>query len=189
VIADDYVTIVPFWIEKTLARNNCKLDTIFDYTKLRQFVALDDVISLLSLQDKFNIFNGRTLANDLLSSWQKTADAYGLSEIQNTVSPLSYSEDLDQENNQRLEPLDSSLKSDDESTVYYKLYAGMDRLFVIIYPGFRQYISKIENQYKVTVEQLLLFYSYMKCNEVSKLPVFRKYIFLLLARQSPKATV
>ena len=177
---------LPSWVETALKRNGCNLDICLDYEQLRGILSLEDMSGLLALQDLKSVTRDEsTDSSTLLSSWRLGAKGTQLDEINSTIVPLSCSKELREELTLRLSLTDSTppINMDGPPAVYYKVVdIGRSTAAFITYPGYINFINKPENEYNVVVDQLKIFYVYLKSNQVSLLPLFKKYLLLLATR-------
>lgn len=185
-VSQETFIYLPSWVETALKRNGCNLDICLDYEQLRGILSLEDMSGLLAIQDlKLVTRDESTVSSALLSSWRQSAKGVQLDEINSTIVPLSCSKELREELTVRLSSTDSnpSIKLDGAPAVYYKVVdIGRSIAAFIVYPGFIDFVNKPENEYNVVVDQLKIFYVYLKSNQVSLLPLFKKYLLLLAAR-------
>lgn len=188
----DTSVFIPYWIEAALKRNSCSPEVCLNYTKLRQFVSLDDAVGFLALQETKSITRkeGNEVVRTLFSMWSESAEGAHAAEFQQAVVPMSRSIELEKDLLARLSLKDNSAMLGtptngqiDQENVYYKqIDLGGITHGVVIYPGFVEFIHTPENEFKFVVDQLKVFYVYLKSYQVSLMPVFRKYLYLLSAR-------
>lgn len=172
---------IPFWVETALQRNSCAMDVCLDYSQIRCILSLEDMSGLLALQDCKSVTRDESALNrTLLTSWNETAMGAQRIELDSTIIPLARSNELKDEICKRLQKCSDTGDAIENETVYYKLVdISRDVAAMVVYPGFPEYVSKPENEYKVLVDQLKIFYVYMKLHQVSLLPIFRRYVLLL----------
>ena len=177
---------LPFWVETAMARNGLALEACLDYGQVRQILSLEDMSGLLALQDISVVTreDGGS-SRTLLTNWYESAKGAHLIELNSSIIPLARSNELSQEIIKRLsvdhalaQPT-NSVTNTLESTFYKIVDINRGVAVLVMYEGFPLFISKPENEFKVTVEQLKIFYMYLKVHQVSALPLFRRYLSLL----------
>lgn len=162
--------LIPFWIEKALKRNNLSLTESLNYSTLRGLLSLSDLSAFLKFQncDNYSITTGEN--NTLLSSWERSCKESV--ELVSTVVPLSCEESAtvyinESYSNGTPVQADKPFRIVDLDREHYG---------VVIYPGFRDYVTNKLN--KVTYFETILevLYKYFEVYEVSQLPIFRDYL-------------
>ena len=179
----EQLVFIPPWVETAVSRSNLTLEACLDYSKIRPILSLEDMSGFLALQDIGKLTGEESDYNGtLLSSWQESAGAQ-ISELTNAIVPLSHSNEPSEELIQRLS-LDTEYvnNSDPQNTFYRTVDLGRGKAAFVVYPGYFEYIKKPENQYKVVVDQLKLFYVYLKPYQVAGLSLFTRYLKLLSNR-------
>lgn len=186
---------LPFWVEAAFKRNGCSLDACLDFGQARQILSLEDMSGLLALQDiKAVTRDESVLSRTLLTSWYESAKGAQRIELDSSIIPLARSNELKEEILNRLlessNVSETSLSETAPARIFYKV-VDLDRNAsgMVVYSGFPEFISKPENEYKVVVDQLKIFYVYLKAYQVSLLPLFGRYLYLLKARITPLLAV
>lgn len=180
---------IPYWVETALNRSSLSLNTCLDYAKLRQILSLEDMSGLLAIQDIKSLTREESSFNNgtLFSMWSQSIPDAMKSEFLQAVVPMSRSTELKINILKRLEtsevPAPFLLPGIDQAPVeptYYKVVdiAGATNA-IVIYKGFATFVSDPENEYKFVVDQLKVFYVYLKAYQVSLLPIFKKYLRML----------
>ena len=182
---------VPYWVETALNRNSLPLNACLDYSKLRQILTLEDMSGLLALQDIKSLTReeGSNIAGTLFSMWNNSVTDAQRPEFTQAIVPMSRSTELKietvkrfEENDYLLGSIGIGLPSDQQAPepIFYKIVdAGGATSLVVLYKGFQKFISEPDNEYKFVVDQLKIFYVYLKAYQVSHLSVFKKYLRLL----------
>lgn len=180
---------VPYWVETALNRNSLPLNACLDYSKLRQILTLEDMSGLLALQDIKSLTReeGSNIAGTLFSMWNTSVTDAQRPEFTQAIVPMSRSTELKietlkrfEENDQVLVSIGLPLDQQAPEPVFYKIVdAGGTASLVVLYKGFQKFICDPNNEYKFAVDQLKIFYVYLKSYQVSHLSVFKKYLRLL----------
>lgn len=172
--------LLPYWAEKVLKRNKLSLKDILDYEKIRKFFSMEDLASLLSIQETsvletFKLISLRTV---LLSSWEKTSGALKV-ELGSTVLPLSYSEEVKRYVTQRLTAEENAASQDVKNSVYRVVDIERNTFCIVLKPGFTKLHESSESLLEFVRDILKVFYVYHKVEDVSREPIFKTYLNLL----------
>jgi hypothetical protein len=124
--------------------------------------------------------------------WSESAEGAQAAEFQQAVVPMSRSIELEKDILARLSFKDKStmvvqptvVDPDSEEVFYKQTDLGGSIHGVVVYKGFVEFICTPENEFKFVVDQLKVFYVYLKSYQVSLMPVFRKYLHLLSSRSN-----
>jgi len=188
VTREDFV-FLPFWVEAAMNRNSCSLTNVLDYSEIRKILSLEDMSGLLALQEIKDVTRDESESNrTLLNIWNESAEGTHKTELDSVVIPMSRSNELKQELLIRLSNdsncYETVQSASQASTVTYYKVVDLGRVTsaMVVYKGFPDFVKDPENEYNVVVDQLKVFYVYLKSYQVSLLPVFRRYLTLLVKR-------
>lgn len=169
-----------------MVRNGLEVDACLDYNQVRQILSLEDTAGLLALQDISVLTREESgSSRTLLTNWYESAKGVQLIELNSSIIPLARSNELKKEITERLNPSINGFVTQEEVSAFYKIVdVNRGVAVLVLYEGFPSFISKPENELKMTVEQLKVFYIYLKVNIVSQTAMFKRYLSLLNNKRS-----
>lgn len=167
--------LIPYWVEAVLKRNKLGLKDVLNYDTIRPIMSMEDLSGLLSLQHDHNIQILKNIYTSiLLSSWDKTINQKYKVELDSTVLPLSYSEEIIKDVSLRF---NSNDEINDENTNTFKV-VDIDRntLCIVLNKNFSSNILNKNTERELITSILKVFYVYNKVNDVSKNQIFTRYL-------------
>lgn len=178
------IILIPYWIQDTLRRRGLPLATVLDFKALRQVLPLEDIATLVALQDYWGTVCGlrEPCVGDVVLTWFKQVGFAGSEDNQqlsNTVIPLSKDASIRKDLQARLFEGSVRLEHREDPYITYDLtpeFAG-----AVISPGFFGGRSEHKLVLRFVQAMLKVLYVYEPHHEVAKAPLFRRYLSLLSA--------
>jgi hypothetical protein len=170
------IKIVPGWVFRSFIRNKLTIQEMASYSKVRKVLSVDDLAELVYMNGCYKI-QGALLGKDLdlKNSWWYTEFFEGISneerlEFQNSVVPLSYSEETAESVKMRLNA------SNDVSDCGYQVIATADCIYLVLNEGFDTNMREPAKLAEFVEKYLQTCYSIYPVREVSCLPVYELYL-------------
>lgn len=166
--------VVPGWIQRALLRNRLNTIDLLEYSKVRQVLSLDDMAEWVYMNDRFEI-NRVKLSNCHLGNvWHSLSPTDKL-EIQNSVQPLSGSEEIASSANHKLNEISDKI-GNPLGNQNYQFIRIDNILYVVLSEGF---LSTMKDQalLREFIEKYLKeCYAMVSVADVSKLSIFELYM-------------
>jgi hypothetical protein len=163
------IFVIPDWIYRNVIRNKLNIIDIADYSKIRSIFSIDDMAEWFYLNDKLKIDDIR-ISNEWLDCFWHSISPSQLTEVRNSVLPLSGSEEIAHSAKLRLTK-DSNLS---KST--YKFIVINNILYIILSEGFITHIQNPANKLDFVKNYLKECYAMASVSEVAKLSIFDLYL-------------
>jgi hypothetical protein len=162
------VYIVPGWVYRALYRNKMNLDDLFDYTKARQFLSVDDMAEMVFLQRSFAV-DGCLLSNNWEPCFMNgTPDRSKINQEFDTIQRIA--SDLITSNN-----VMAKLERPTTEASYDFIKAN-DRLIVVVREGFGITLQNPESKQEFVKNYMKELYAMAAVADVNKLEIFKLYL-------------
>lgn len=170
------VILIPYWVEAVLKRNKLGLKDVLNYDLIRPLMSMEDLSELLSIQHSNIIQILKNIYSDiLLSSWEKTINQKHKVELDSTVIPLSYSEEIIKNISNRFEQSINE-NVDDNSKSFRVVDIDRNILCVVVNKDLFTNVLDKNIEKELITSILKVFYVYSKVNEVSRSQIFTRYL-------------
>lgn len=177
------IVLVPYWVEEAVNANNLNLADCLSLAKIKPVLSTNDLVLYSLLQDVAVTFTGLPLNgpnNWLVGCLSHTSDGEStelLAFVNSTLTPLKQLPSYEKELVERLFTADA--KTDLYTEAFRLSDIGRDTLAIVIYPGFFVDGCSTALQLSLIEAVLKVLYVYDTHSEVSKTPLFLRYLELL----------
>lgn len=166
--------VVPGWILRSLLRNKLNTIDLLDFSKVRPVLSIDDMAEWFYLNDRFTINNCR-LSTDYLEGLWHSFSPEGKLEIQNSVLPLSGSEEIASSANQKLLAKTDNV-SNPVGNPKYQFIRIENILYIILSEGFMSSLLEPAATLEFVKNYLKEHYAMASVADVSKHGMFNLYL-------------
>lgn len=179
------IIYIPQWIAEVLAVQKEPLATILDYTRFKELISQDDLISFISINKGFSELLGfeidMNIGSGIISYWMKNCQDQDLSHLTQTILPQVNEQSHQIAFNRLLleKPMEG-VNIDEYQT--YDL--GVDVSGVLLHYGFFNRAQKDHVQYCLIEAILQILYAYYPHHQVAVTAVGRRYLELLATQVS-----
>lgn len=163
------VMAVPEWIYRKLIRNKMNTIDLKDYGKMRSILSLDDLAEWFYVNDRLSV-DKQLLSNTLLEKNWTSISSEQLTEVMNSVLPLSGSEEIAHSANTKLNG------SNPMSDSYYKFINIDTTIYVVLSEGFIKHLQDQNSLNDFVSNYLKQCYAMASVSDVSKLSIFQVYL-------------
>lgn len=163
------IFVVPEWILRSLMRNKLNTIDLMDYSKVRGVLSLNDMAEWFYMNDRFTIDNCR-LSNGFLDTHWHSFSSEQRFEVQNSVLPLSGSEEIANSASAKLSG------SYPMSTGVYQFVTVDNILYIVLSEGFMNEIPKPDFRSEFVKKYLKECYAMASVSDVSRLSIFDLYM-------------
>jgi hypothetical protein len=173
--------LIPYWIQETLNRNKLPMSAALDLGKLREVTSVNDLISFYTLQESFDKLVGAPCVSCLFWAWEENIpmDNTELKKYYNNIV-ISLSSDPSFRNDIQTRLFDEGAKQDQYKEPFALYDLSPKVTGIVIYPG--HFTNKVDKKkQKLIIDAMLKeLYVYNTQHEVANLPMFRRYLELLV---------
>lgn len=167
------VFVVPGWVLRAVYRNKFSAIDLMDYTKMRSILSVDDMAEWFYLNDMFQV-EGKRLGFNFLDNYSHSISPVQKTEINNSVLPLSGSEEVAISANAKLDKVTSLT-----STSEYEFIKLDNLLYVVLNEGFNKIVQDHESKMIFVNKYLKECYAMTSVSEVSRFSIFELYLMNL----------
>lgn len=168
------LVVVPGWIHRVAIRNNVNLIDLLNYDSIRPFVSLDDMAQWVYINDKIKLDNSTIGSKSMMEVW-KNLSPDAQRELNNSVYPLSGSEEVASGANQKLKNARDFLGNLLSNQTYQFVRMG-NVIFVILNEGFMTSVSEESALLDFIKNYLKECYAMTSVADVSKLGIYSSYL-------------
>lgn len=180
-----HIILIPYWVQESLQRQQLPLATCLDFEALKPIMSLNDLVTFSTLQHHVETCTGKDTAvgDSLFFHWIRNipeSHRDSVDYLTKTVSTLETDPSFHAEVKARLFDPAGKLDRYPQPFIIYDLTPEVAG--VVIYPGF---FGKADEALQLSLIEAILktLYVYDTYNEVSKTPLFRRYLELLSKKQ------
>lgn len=173
---------VPQWINDRLLQKGLAADILLDIEKLAPLFSIEDLATMVALENKHSIFTSISVREDTLSwliTWSNSAKSDKCKKLVSDIDTLGNQEDFASETLQRLFLIEQSVIEKDQSKTFEVSPLGNEGVKVIIYKGcaLEDHRANASQLFRCLVKNL---YVYEEYPQLISRPIGKAYLDSLL---------